>query len=729
MSLSLDVLGVATTTRAQSVRPCAGGPARCPALPSSPRRPRPTTTRSWGLALAVGLTTLVGPALALAGPDDEPEAGHAHEHEHEHEDHGVTETIVVTASPLVHDRDELSVPVDRVEREALLENLGSTLGETINRVPGIASTGFSAGASRPVIRGQDAFRTEVLEDGLRTHDVSQESPDHAVPVNPLVAERVEIVRGPATLRYGGGASAGVVNVITNRVPDRLGEEGLRGEVYGGLDLVANARDLAASLDGRRGDFAFHADGVFRRSNDYSIPNDDRPHVQSGTRTESWMGSLGTTWLGERGRLGASYTRIENEYGLPNAGEAVDIDMHADRFRFEGDLYEPFAFAREIRVRGVYTDYEHDEVADGAVGQTYRNEELDARVELLHEPVLGFAGAIGFQGQYRDFRAEGEAAEFLSPTERSVAALYVFEEHALGDALSMETGLRVEQTRVQGVDEADVNRDLYFTALSGALGFVHTPFDWLTLGANGSISQRAPSQVELLARGAHEATNTFEIGDEDLDLETSFTGDFRIETTHDRGRLEWAAFVTHYEDYIFAALDGVRVDEDGTPNPEGELDRLFYTNRDALFYGFELAGDVDVYEIDCGTFTLDGRFDYVRARFDGNGIAGGSNRVPRITPIRWGAGLAFRNESTRARIGFVRTEAQEDTADFETRTDDYTWLDASLTHTLELVDGVPLDLSVIGRNLTDARGRNHVSFNKEDVILPGRNVRFSIRARF
>jgi iron complex outermembrane receptor protein len=724
MSLSLYVLGTASATRAPSIHPCAGGPDRRRALPFCPR-PRATTTRAWSLALAFGLTTLGG--TALAAPDEDPETGHAHEHEHD--DHGVTETIVVTASPLVHDRDELSVPVDRIEREALLDNLGSTLGETINRVPGITSTGFSAGASRPVIRGQDAFRTEVLEDGLRTQDVSQESPDHAVPVNPLVAERVEVVRGPATLRYGGGASAGVVNVITNRVPDRLGEEGLNGEVYGGIGLVANERDLAASLDGRRGDLAFHADGVFRRSNDYSIPNDDRPRIQSGTRTESWMGSVGAAWLGERGRLGASYTRIENEYGLPEEEEAVDIDMHADRFRFEGDLFEPFAFAREVRVRGVYTDYEHDEVADGTVGQTYRNEEFDGRVELLHVPVLGFNGAVGFQGQYRDFRGEGEAAEFLSPTERSVAALYFFEERALGEDSHVETGFRVEQTRVQGIDAADVNRDLHFTALSGALGFVHNPLDWLTLGANGSISQRAPSQVELLARGAHEATSTFELGDEDLDLETSYTGDFRIEARHDRGRIEWAGFVTHYEDYIFAALDGVRVDEDGTPNPAGELERLFYTNRDALFYGFEVSGDVDVYEIDRGTFTLDGRFDYVRASFDGNGLNGGSNNVPRITPIRWGAGLGFHNDSTRARIGFVRTEAQDDTGDFETRTDDFTYLDASLTHTLEFVDGLPLDLSVIGRNLTDVRGRNHVSFNKEDVILPGRNVRFAVRARF
>ncbi len=678
------------------------------------------TTSCAALALSFGLA---GTALA---DDDE-----AHAHEHGHDEHDVTETIVVTASPLVHDRDEVSIPVARVERDDLLENLGSTLGETIDHVPGIASTGFSAGASRPVVRGQDAFRTEVLEDGLRTHDVSQESPDHAVPVNPLVAERVEVVRGPATLRYGGGASAGVVNVITNRVPDDRTEQGISGEVFGGIGLVANQRDIAASVDGRKGAFAFHADGVFRQSNDYAIQaNDNGPDNQAGTGTDAWMGSAGVAYIGDVGRLGFSYTRIENEYGLPEEGEAVDIDMHADRFRFEGDLFDVIPGIREVRVRGVYTDYEHDEIADGSIGQTYRNEEFDGRLEVVHAPIGGLvSGAIGVQGQQRDFRGEGEAAEFLSPTDRTSVALYLFEEVPVGDLLSIELGGRVEQTRVQGIDTNDLNQERHFTAGSGSLGLVVTPTDWLTLGVNQSISQRAPSQVELLARGAHEATGTFELGDVDLDLETAIAFDYRAKVSGDRGSIEFSGFVTRYEDYIYSALDGVLVDEDGTVNPAGEFERLFYTNRDALFYGFELAGDIDLFEIeDCGTFVLDGRFDYVRARFDGRGVTGSRN-VPRITPIRWGAGLAFRGETTRARIGFIRTESQNDTSDFETRTNDYTYLNASVGHTLDFFEDVPIDLSIIARNLTDVRGRNHIAFNKEDVVLPGRDFRFTIRAQF
>lgn len=672
------------------------------------------------------LTGPLGPVGLAFADESDPSSDPEHAHEHDHEEHDATETLVVTASPLVHDRDELSTPVDRVGREELLTNLGSTLGETLSHVPGITSTGFTAGASRPVIRGQDAYRTELLEDGLRTQDVSRESPDHAVPVNPLAAERIEVVRGPATLRYGGGASAGVVNVITNRIPDRFPGEGLSGEVFAGIGLLANERDLAASLDGGHGAFAWHADGLFRRAHDYSIPNDDAPHVQSGTAVETWMGALGGAYFADWGRLGVAYTRAENEYGIPEADEPVQVDMHTDRFRFEGDLFDPLPGFREVRVRGVYSDYEHDEIADGEVGQTYRNEEFETRIEALHDPIGALTGAIGFHARTRDFRGEGEAADFLAPTETEMVAAYFFEEHPLGDAVTLSAGFRAEYTRVEGTDAAGNKQDLDFVPLSGAIGVVTTPTDWLTFGMNATVSQRAPSQVELLARGPHEATETFELGNANLDEETSFSGDARVEIEGARGRIEVAGFVTQYDDFIFASLTGNQVDETGTA--PGELDELVYANRDALFWGLEVAANLDVYEFDCGRFGIDGRFDYVRARFDSND-AGGSRDIPRIVPIRWGAGLYFEAEATRARVGFVRTEAQEKIGAFESPTNQFTYLNASLTHRIDFIEALPLELSINARNLTDVRGRNHVAFNKDEVLLPGRSIRFALRAQF
>ncbi len=663
-----------------------------------------------------------------ASPDGASPPAREHAHEHEHEEHDDTETIVVTGSPLAHSRDELAIPVDRIEKAEMLENLGSTLGETLSRVPGLTTTGFSGGSSRPIVRGQDAFRTEVLEDGLRTHDVSQESPDHGVPINPLAASRTEIIRGPATVRYGGGASAGVVNVITGRVPEKLPKNAISGDVFGGIGLLADERDMAANLDGRFGDFAWHADGALRRANNYSIPNDGNPHTQPGSQYESYSGSLGGAYVGDAGRLGFAYIRAEDRYGIPEEGEPVEIDMQIDRYRFEGDFAPDIAGIRELRVRGVYSDYEHDEIADGDVGQTYRNEEFDGRFELVHETFAGFTGAFGLHGRSRDFRAEGEAAEFLAPTDTAMFAAYLFEERRLTSNLVGEIGFRAEYTNVDGRDANDVDRDLDFVPVSGSVALLYNPLDWLGIGLNGSISQRAPTQVELFARGAHEATATFEVGDPDLDEETSYTGELRATAKNGRGRLESAFFVTQYEGFIFGSLTGDTVDEEGDPidpaDPEA-LQELFYTDRDALFYGGELMGSYDVFYLPFGAIGIDGRFDVVRARFtDGN-----EGNLPRIVPIRWGGGLYFAGESFDARVGFLRNEAQNRTSPFDSSTASFTHVDASLAYRFEPIDGLALEANVVGRNLNDVRGRNHVAFNKQDILLPGRSIRFGLRARF
>jgi iron complex outermembrane receptor protein len=669
-----------------------------------------------------------GFAQTEAPADNSTEQAREHAHEHEHEEHDVTETIVVTGSPLAHARDELAIPIDRIERSEMLGNLGSTLGETLSRVPGLTTTGFASGASRPVVRGQDAFRTEVLEDGLRTQDVSQESPDHGIPINPLAARRTEIIRGPATVRYGGGASAGVVNVITNRVPERIPSEAISGDVFAGIGLVADERDFAGTLDGIFGDVAWHADGAMRRANNYSIPNDGNPHTQPGTQLESYTGSLGAAWIGDVGRLGFAYIRAEDDYGIPNDEEPVEIDMQIDRFRFEGDLTPELPGIRELRMRGVYSDYEHDEIADNVVGQTYRNEEFDGRLELVHETLAGFDGALGLHGRNRDFRAEGEAAEFLAPTDTAMVAGYLFEERDLTSRLVGEVGFRAEYTRVEGTDIGGIDRDPDFVPLSGSLALLYDPTDWLGLGLNGSISQRAPTQVELFARGAHEATRTFEVGDPDLDEETSYTGELRATAKASRGRIEGAFFITQYEGFIYGSQTGAFVDEDGIPigeNDPGALKELLYTDRDALFFGGELSGNYDLVELSFGEIGIDGRFDVVRARFTDDP----KGSLPRIVPIRWGGGLYFASDAFDARVGFLRNEAQDRTTEFESSTSSFTHLDASLAYRFEPIDNLSLEANVTARNLNDVRGRNHVAFNKDDILLPGRSIRFGLRAQF
>lgn len=645
---------------------------------------------------------------------------------HDDDEKHDAEQIVITGTPIEHDRDELAVPVDRIDRDELLDKLGATLGETLRNEPGIAASGFTGGASRPVIRGQDAFRTEVLEDGLPTQDVSRESQDHAIPVNPLAFDRIEIVRGPATLRYGGGASAGAINMISSRVPDTLLDRPASGRAYGAIDTVQARRDIALALDGALGNFAWHLDGMLRDTKDYEIPTGGR---QRGTFSDSFSVSAGGSYfIGDKGRVGVAYTRAENEYGIPEEDEDARIDMRTDRVRGEADWFDPIPGIREVRVRGVWSDYRHDEIAAGVVGQTYRNEQFDGRLEALHDPVLGFIGAFGLVGTYRDFRALGEAAEFLAPTHTTTVAGYVFEERELIPGLVGEFGLRIEGTEVEGTPVGGtfmVSRN--FVPISGSLGLVAEPCEWLTIGLLGAASQRAPAAVELFARGPHEATGTFEIGDVSLDEETSYTGEIRFSSEGDRYRAEAAAFVTYYEDYIFGQLTGATVDEDGLPSMDPDaLDELMYLSRNALFAGFEAKARVDLLYAFEGAFGIDGQMDYVRAKFS----SGLERDVPRITPMRWGSGLFFERDCFRTRVGFLRTEAQSKVFTDETPTGSFTFLNASANLRLTpFGEAVPIELSVVGENLTDERARNHVSFNAQDLLLRGRNVRVGVRVSF
>ena len=338
----------------------------------------PRISRSLLLSLPLVVAT-------AAAADDAP-----HAHEHDHDEHGDDEVIVITASPLEHDREDLAASIDTLRRDEIVENLGSTIGETLSRRPGVATTGFAAGASRPVIRGQDAFRTGVVENGAGTADVSTLSPDHGVPVNPLAAERIEILRGPATLRYGGGSIAGVVNTITNRVPTRLTEGLASGEVLGAFGHNADEREIAALIDTSTGPIAWHFDAMSRDSNDYDIPD---AGVQPGSFTDLTGFTGGTAYLSERYRLGFAYSRFENEYGIPEAEEEVTIDLAQNRYRIEGDLFEPIAGVREVRARVVVTDYEHDEIAGGAVGQTFENDEVEARLRAAARSGDGRRGCL------------------------------------------------------------------------------------------------------------------------------------------------------------------------------------------------------------------------------------------------------------------------------------------------------------------------------------------------
>lgn len=668
------------------------------------------------MRFALVLSAFVAIALPYSSPAAEPP----------HPEREVDDEIVVTASPIQRSPDELAVPVNALDRDHIVSHLGTTLGESLDREVGVTTSGFAPGASRPIIRGQDSFRVRVLENGLGTADVSAISGDHGVPVNPLAAQRVEVIRGPATLRYGGGAIAGAVNVLTNLVP-RPAAEPWSGELFLGWGSVADEGNVAAQLDGAFGPIALHANGLLRRSGDYDLPGRDARQEN----TDTAVGSIGAgaAFIGESGRIGGGYQYFENDYGISEPGEPTppSIELRSRNVDVEADYAFDAGPLEEIRFRGRYSDYGHEELVAREVVSKFRADTFEGRIEALHAPLFdGGEGALGLHALVRDFEARGEGAELLAPTETSSLAGYLFESFLVGDRVSVELGGRAESTRVRGRTAAGGRRHRSFVPLSGALQVLGAVVPAVDLGLNLAVSQRAPDALELFAMGPHEADETFQLGDPSADEETSYTAELLLRGDFEPVSLEANLFYTYYEGFLFGRLTGNTRDEDGTQflDDSGELRELVYTQEDAHFYGFELAGEATLLELAAGSVGLDAQMDFVRARLDA-----GPN-VPRIPPLRFGAGIFFAGDGLRARVGFLRFEAQNRAGDFETETSGYTFLDASLAVRLLGDVGRPsVELVVAGDNLTDARARSAVSFKKEDQRLPGRALRLGLRGYF
>jgi iron complex outermembrane receptor protein len=662
-------------------------------------------------AASAVLGALLGVSPAPLFASDTPKPGHEHEEE-----------IVVTATPLDRSPDELAIPVDSFDREHLLEHLGSSLGETLAREPGITTTGFAPGASNPVVRGQGSFRVRTLENGIGTHDVSMLSDDHGVPANPLVSRRVEVIRGPATLRYGGGAIAGAIDSLSDRVPGRLRERPIEGDLFAAYGTNANTRDGAFLLDGSTDELAWHLDGMSRDSNDYHLPSD---RDEFNTETDGYSLAAGGAWIGERGRLGFGYARFADVYGIPapeDPAEPITIDLESDRYMLEGDLDEPLPGLSAVRLRGAFTDYQHDELEGGAiVGSSFDNQQYEGRLEFLHEPLGQATGALGLHVGKRDLEASGEGGELLSPSKTRMVGLYLFEELPLAQRWTLQVGARAERSELEGTDIADIAHERRFYPLSGSAGVVFDLSDSTSLGFTATASQRAPDTLELFARGPHHASETFEIGDPRLDEERVYSLDLGLRSQRESFSGSISVFYMDYSNFTWGRFTGNSWNEDGTgpfPDLSGELREVMFSQADAWFYGGEIEGHADLFALAGGMLGLDGSADYVRAEVD-------HENVPRIPPLRLGAGVYFSHPHWRARVGVRRVEEQDRVGAFETETGAYTMLDASLVVPL----GDHLELSLTGSNLDDEAARNHVSLKKEDVILAGRDVRIALRGSF
>src|SRR5690606_8861833 len=414
--------------------------------------PAPRRSRLF-LSLALALL----PALAAAA--DGPVEVASDQTDPRHDEPKTLQAVQVKATPLPDTADSLAVPVEVLAGERLDAAKASSLGETVDRLPGVQSSYFGPGVGRPIVRGMDGARVQVLSDGLGSGDVSTVSADHAVTIEPFLADQVEVLKGPATLLYGSGAIGGAVNVIDGRIPEAHPLAPLQGRAELRAGSVNDARSGMARLDGSAGDFVFHFDALHRETGDYDIPGGVLPG--SALRTDS--AAVGVSWIGDRGFLGTGYSLYSTRYGVPghehgegdehaheddeaHAGhEGVRIVMDQRRSEVRGgiDGLGPF---ETLRVKLASTGYTHTELEDGAVGTVFDNDSTEGRVELVHRPLAGFEGALGLQWSQREFLAIGEEAFVPGSESRDIGAFWIGNRDA--GPLGLQLGLRHDRNRIE-----------------------------------------------------------------------------------------------------------------------------------------------------------------------------------------------------------------------------------------------------------------------------------------
>ena len=670
--------------------------------------------------------------------------------------------VVVTAHPYARSQFDLAQPTTVLSGRQLELRLAPTLGELLSGEPGISSTWFGPGASRPIIRGLGGDRLRILQNGIGTIDASVTSPDHAVALDPLLIDRVEIVRGPASLLYGSSAVGGVVNVIAHRIHEHAPDRALEGRFEARYSSVSDERSGGILLEGGSGALAWHLDGFRRRSGDVRIPGNaqsarwrerlEEEHEQEhpddeheepvhgripNTAIEADGGAFGLSLVHERGFFGFAFSGLNSFYGVPPGAHLhlddhgddhdkedheqgleeeeedhgpVQIDLRQRRLDLEGEWRIDGAGLRSTRFKLSRAEYRHQELEDDEVGTVFRNDGYEGRWEVLHEPVGRFTGAVGLQVARHRFAADGDEA-FLPPSKTGQQAIFLFEEAEFG-ALTWQFGVRAERQDVALRDGS--GRSRRDRGLSASTGLIWSLNETWSLASSLSRTKRPPNAQELYADGPHLGTAAYEIGDDDLGRETSRSVDLSLRRRNGRTSGSLTVFMNRFDGYIFESPTGE--EEDG-------LEVYRFVQRNARFTGAELETVFHLHETDDSILDLFVSADLVRGRNTTE-----RKHLPRITPPRLRTGLDWGRGAFRAGAEAQRIFRQEHTAPGESTSGSYTLLSAYAGWRF-ISGATTFDLFVRGTNLTDREARVHTSFLKELAPLPGRNVTVGLRASF
>lgn len=676
-------------------------------------------------------------------------------------------TTPVTGNPLGVGSDQMVVPISILNGRELSLKRESTLAETLNSVPGVSNSSFGPSVGRPMIRGMDSDRIRILQNGVNSIDASNLSFDHAVAIDPLIIEQIDVIRGPATLLYGGGAVGGVINAIDHRIPkEKLQGITGRGEIrYGGANLE---QSQAAVIDVGTGNFVMHFDAYNRDSKNLRIPGnaissrldstevwdpnqdtDSNTSVYEGSyqpystnhgrkkllnsQSETKGGAIGASMIFDKGFAGFSYAKHQSLYGSVKE-PGVHLDMDRDRYDFSSELKDLNTFFDRAKFKVAYTDYQHHEKEGSEIHTTFKNAVTDGTFELGHKPIAGLQGIMGMQFDHGKFNAIGHEA-FVPNSRTNSQSVYVYEELPL-DQHKITFGLRhgnhdVESKGGGEIDETgepkfgDPSRKKFNTN-NAAIGGLYKLNDQWSLTGNLSHNERAPTYFELFANGVHTATGVYEEGQSSLKKEKSNGLDGQIRWKSGQDSLTFGAYFNKFSNFIGL----LSTDEDGRGHSEDDLSEITYKKSTfsgikAEFKGVELEGKTML--TDYLQFNLRG--DYVDAKDKTNG-----GYVPRISPLKLGAGLKYEFDRFGARLDVLHAFKQDRVASNynyegtkELLTDSYTNL--SMMATYKLPTQFNLEVFTRANNLLDEEIREHASFLKDIAPMGGRSLMIGLRGEF
>ena len=665
--------------------------------------------------------------------------------------------IPVTANPLNLTSSELVTPAHVVNGQALQALNASSLGETLKKVPGINNSAWGSHVGQPVIRGMSKNRIKILSNGMKVNDVSAVSSDHQVATDSISADQIEIIRGPASIIYGGGSIGGIINIIDHRIHDEF------------TDGIAGQYDLSQGGPGRETSNAFsadygtkgmmlHFDGYKRDSKNLKIPgksvsrklaaaegfarNKNGKDTLNSSYNDSHGGSLGISYVFDDGHTGFAFSNNRMGYGNP-VEDGARFDLNSDRYDYVYEISDLTANVDKFKVKVGYGDYDHQEIEpDGAIGTEFMQKNAEGKFEFIHSFLSDSPGVIGVDlGTTRFTKDKGDA--LIANNHSKHASLYLLESFLVGEK-KFTVGFRQGHTRyysndfvsddgctvaysegiacaASGGSEGATNFDDYVASYNtsnfsiGSLSQITS--DWL-LRFNLSHSQRAPSHNELFSYGTHHATETVEQGSRALDKERSTSIDAAFEWSHDDKNFSITPYFTRFNSYIALLNSGSTQHHIHEGEEESEALPVYsYKNIPAEFYGLELQGGFALAD----HYSINVWGDHVRAKNKDGGD------LPRIPALRFGAGISGQWKNFSSNLDFTWVSDQTKIASYELKTDGYTDLSLDMKYRLPFKKTVSFFIKA--DNLLDEEKRDHASFIKDQVLSGGRSIHGGVSVNF